>query len=139
MVEASPFDRIWGIGLGEKNPKAHHSSQWRGKNLLGNILTEVREEIKKKEKGKGATLTQEIRKEKEGAEIKKKEKGEGATQTQEIRKEEEGATLTQEIKEKEGATQTQEIRKEEGATLTQEIRKEEGATLTYARVVSSTL
>lgn len=48
LVEASPYDRKWGIGLSETDSKAHDRTMWRGKNLLGNILTEVREEIKKK-------------------------------------------------------------------------------------------
>lgn len=43
LVEASPRDVIWGIGLGANNPRAQIPSEWRGKNLLGFALTEVRE------------------------------------------------------------------------------------------------
>ena len=70
LVEAAPRDTVWGIGLSAKNWKAKHREHWRGhtyyythnnfyidactymnltfstgKNLLGNILTEVREEL----------------------------------------------------------------------------------------------
>ena len=45
MVEAAPRDTIWGIGLGAKNPKARNRQEWRGKNWLGEILTQVREEL----------------------------------------------------------------------------------------------
>jgi hypothetical protein len=45
LVEASPRDLIWGIGLGPSNPQAGLPSEWRGKNLLGFALTEVREQI----------------------------------------------------------------------------------------------
>ena len=45
MVEAAPRDTIWGIGLGAKNPKAMNRQQWRRKNWLGEILTQVRDEI----------------------------------------------------------------------------------------------
>ncbi|MCL1994501.1 MAG: NADAR family protein [Spirochaetes bacterium] len=45
LVEASPLDTIWGIGLGKENEKAHNPNTWRGKNLLGFALMEVRDEI----------------------------------------------------------------------------------------------
>lgn len=45
MVEASPFDRIWGIGLSANNPKAKARRNWRGQNLLGQILTNLRVEL----------------------------------------------------------------------------------------------
>lgn len=45
LVEASPYDRIWGIGLTKDDPKAHQRSTWEGKNLLGEILTELRIEL----------------------------------------------------------------------------------------------
>ena len=46
LVESAPRDRIWGIGLGAKNEKALDPSQWRGRNLLGFVLTQVREELR---------------------------------------------------------------------------------------------
>jgi ribA/ribD-fused uncharacterized protein len=42
LVEASPRDRIWGIGLGASNPLARHPKTWRGENLLGFALMEAR-------------------------------------------------------------------------------------------------
>lgn len=42
IVEASPFDKIWGIGLAEDDPRAWDKSTWLGKNWLGYILMDVR-------------------------------------------------------------------------------------------------
>ncbi len=45
FVEASPYDRIWGIGLGEDDLRAEDKSQWKGLNLLGKCLCELRRYI----------------------------------------------------------------------------------------------
>ncbi|MFD4639816.1 NADAR family protein [Lentzea sp. NPDC058436] len=42
LVEASPQDRVWGIGLVASDPRASDPSQWLGLNLLGEALMEVR-------------------------------------------------------------------------------------------------
>lgn len=42
LVEASPRDRVWGIGMGAENPHAEHPVRWRGLNLLGFALMEAR-------------------------------------------------------------------------------------------------
>lgn len=45
LVEASPYDRIWGVGLAPGHPDVARPSAWRGLNLLGLALMEVRERL----------------------------------------------------------------------------------------------
>lgn len=42
LVEASPVDRVWGIGLAQDYEKVNNPNQWRGLNLLGFALIQVR-------------------------------------------------------------------------------------------------
>ncbi|WP_082166721.1 NADAR family protein [Nocardiopsis sp. RV163] len=42
LVEASPRDRVWGVGLGAENDDARVPERWRGLNLLGFALMETR-------------------------------------------------------------------------------------------------
>ena len=45
LAEASPFDRIWGIGMAEDKAQRCDVKEWQGENLLGFALMEVREEL----------------------------------------------------------------------------------------------
>ncbi|WP_285485268.1 NADAR family protein [Amycolatopsis sp. NBRC 101858] len=45
LVEASPLDRIWGIGLAADNPVIEKPRSWRGLNLLGFALADVRAQL----------------------------------------------------------------------------------------------
>jgi ribA/ribD-fused uncharacterized protein len=46
IVEASPRDRTWGVGMGPDNPDTQHPSRWRGLNQLGFALMDVRERMR---------------------------------------------------------------------------------------------
>lgn len=46
LVEASPIDRIWGIGLSASNPLAYDPQNWLGLNLLGMVLEDVRTHLR---------------------------------------------------------------------------------------------
>lgn len=46
LVEASPEDRIWGIGLAPQDPLVLDETKWDGKNLLGKAIMEVRDELR---------------------------------------------------------------------------------------------
>lgn len=45
IAEASPRDRVWGIGMGASSPDALDPVRWRGMNLLGLTLERVRERL----------------------------------------------------------------------------------------------
>jgi hypothetical protein len=45
LVEASPYDRIWGIGMAPAHDDIAHPTRWHGLNLLGFALMDVRERL----------------------------------------------------------------------------------------------
>lgn len=45
LVEASPVDDIWGIGMAQNHRDAYHPEKWKGVNLLGFALMEVRDKL----------------------------------------------------------------------------------------------
>ncbi|MET8982875.1 NADAR family protein [Streptomyces sp. NPDC004539] len=46
LVEASPVDSVWGIGLGARDAGADDPERWKGLNLLGFALMEARERVR---------------------------------------------------------------------------------------------
>jgi hypothetical protein len=46
LVEASSLDRIWGIGMTASDPRAQQPTEWKGLNLLGKVLMQVREDLR---------------------------------------------------------------------------------------------
>lgn len=47
LAEASPRDKIWGIGLAGDKEEVQNPKQWCGQNLLGKTLMEVRSDLRK--------------------------------------------------------------------------------------------
>lgn len=46
IAEAAPRDKIWGIGMGANNPDLNDPKKWKGSNILGWALMEVRDQLK---------------------------------------------------------------------------------------------
>ena len=46
IVEASPYDKVWGIGMKQDDKNILDVSKWKGKNLLGFALMEVRDMLR---------------------------------------------------------------------------------------------
>ena len=55
LVEVSPVDSIWGIGLAADDPQRVDPKAWKGENLLGFALMEVRHVLNKTQTRAGST------------------------------------------------------------------------------------
>ena len=49
FIEASPYDKIWGVGMDRNHANIFNPDQWLGDNKLGFILTELRQTLSEKE------------------------------------------------------------------------------------------
>jgi ribA/ribD-fused uncharacterized protein len=56
LVEASPLDRIWGVGFAENNA-GQNRARW-GQNLLGKALMNVRAKLREENKKEGKSKTE---------------------------------------------------------------------------------
>jgi ribA/ribD-fused uncharacterized protein len=53
LVEASPLDSVWGIGMAASHPDARHPSKWLGTNMLGQALMRVRTMLREQQAADG--------------------------------------------------------------------------------------
>lgn len=51
LVEASPYDKVWGIGMARDHAHADQPRNWKGLNLLGFSLMRVRQQLAQKHHG----------------------------------------------------------------------------------------
>ena len=47
IVEASPYDKVWGVAMKANDPDILDPDKWRGTNWLGEVLMKVRDDLKK--------------------------------------------------------------------------------------------
>ena len=48
LVEASPYDDIWGVKLAIEDPRIQNPNEWQGENLLGFVLMETRDILRER-------------------------------------------------------------------------------------------
>lgn len=48
LVEANPYDAIWGVALSKDDDRIWDQNQWQGKNWLGEVLMQVRAKIRER-------------------------------------------------------------------------------------------
>lgn len=58
LVEASPFDKVWGIGVSADAASTKNRASW-GQNLLGKALMATRERIRREEEAAAVALDEE--------------------------------------------------------------------------------
>jgi ribA/ribD-fused uncharacterized protein len=49
LIEASPLDKVWGIGMRADHPHATDTIEWKGSNKLGTALMAVRDRVRREQ------------------------------------------------------------------------------------------
>lgn len=50
LVEATPFDPVWGVAMAASDPDIRDQTKWQGKNMLGSALMQVRDRLRQERK-----------------------------------------------------------------------------------------